>query len=159
MNQSTNVKWQTGVIVALRILIGWHLLYEGFYKLTHAEWSSSAFLGEAIWIFSGIADWIVSNQGVLNTVDFLNTWGLIAIGLGLMLGLFTRVAAISGTALLMMYYLFNPPFVGITTLVPMEGNYIIVNKTLIEAVTLLALVVFPAAKCYGLDSMIKWKKQ
>ena len=159
MNQQTkNVKWQTGVLIALRMLIGWHLLYEGIYKLTHVEWSSSAFLGEAKWIFSGLADWIVSNQGVLNVVDFLNTWGLIAIGLGLILGLFTRIAAISGTILLLLYYLFNPPFVGITNLVPMEGNYLIVNKTLIEAVTLLALAVFPAAKCYGLDNVIKWKK-
>jgi thiosulfate dehydrogenase [quinone] large subunit len=152
-NLTKNSKCQVSILVSLRFLIGWHLLYEGLYKLIHPEWSSIAFLGESKWIFSGIADWIISNAGVLNTVDFLNTWGLIAIGLGLILGLFTRAAAISGTALLLLYYLFNPPFIG-GAIGPMEGNYLLVNKTLIEAVTLILFIVFPAAKKYGLDSLL-----
>jgi thiosulfate dehydrogenase [quinone] large subunit len=53
-----NSKWQTALIVALRILIGWHLLYEGIYKLAYPEWSSAAFLAGSQGIFSGIADWI-----------------------------------------------------------------------------------------------------
>lgn len=152
-NLSKTTKWQVSMLVTLRFLIGWHLLYEGIYKLVHPEWSSVAFLSESTWIFSGIADWIVSNSGVLNAVDFLNTWGLIAIGLGLILGLFTRIAALSGTILLLLYYLFNPPFIG-SAAGPMEGNYLLVNKTLIEAVTLVTFVVFPAAKKYGLDSLL-----
>ena len=147
-------KWQVSILVGLRFLTGWHLLYEGIYKLTHAEWSSSAFLGESTWIFSGIGDWIVNNAGVLQAVDFLNTWGLIAIGLGLILGLFTRAAAIAGTSLLMLYYLFNPPFIGMAA-GPMEGNYLVINKTLIEAVAILLFAVFPAARQYGLDSILK----
>ncbi|MCF8226599.1 MAG: DoxX family protein [Bacteroidales bacterium] len=154
-----SVKWQNATILALRFLIGWHLLYEGIYKLFNPEWSSIAFLGESKWIFSGIADWIASNAGVLNAVDFLNTWGLIAIGLGLVLGLFTKAAAISGTVLLMLYYLFNPPFIGMNTVVPLEGNYLLVNKNLIEAVTLLLIAVSPAVKLYSLDALIFNNKQ
>ena len=146
--------WQTGSLVALRFLIGWHLLYEGIFKLIHPDWSSLAFLAESKWIFSGIADWISGNIAVLNAVDLLNTWGLIAIGTGLILGLFTRPAAIAGTVLLMLYYLFNPPFIGMESLVPREGNYLIVNKTLIEAVVLLLLAVSPGARNFGLDRLI-----
>jgi len=90
-------------------------------------------------------------------VDALNTWGLILIGTGLVLGLLTRPAAIAGTLLLMLYYLFNPPFIGMNSLVPMEGNYLVVNKTLIEAVVLLLIAVSPAAIRYGLDMLIKKK--
>jgi thiosulfate dehydrogenase [quinone] large subunit len=147
-------KWQASLLVALRFLIGWHLLYEGIFKLLNPQWSSIAFLADSNWIFSGIADWITSNQGVLNTVDFLNAWGLTAIGLGLILGLFTRVAAIAGTALLGLYYLFSPPFIGAGITVPLEGNYLIVNKNLIEAVMLLLLAVSPASRLYGLDIII-----
>lgn len=152
-NQHFLTKWQTGIIITLRFLIGWHLLYEGIYKLVHPEWSSIAFLAQSNWIFSGFADWIVTNPGVLNTVDALNAWGLTAIGLGLVLGLFTRPAAIAGTGLLMLYYLFNPPFIG-TGFASLEGNYLLVNKNLIEAVTLLLIAVSPVARRYGLDMLI-----
>jgi thiosulfate dehydrogenase [quinone] large subunit len=153
-----NSKWQTALIVALRILIGWHLLYEGIYKLAYPEWSSAAFLAGSQGIFSGIADWITSNPGVLNVVDLLNTWGLMAIGLGLMMGLFTRTAAIAGTALLGLYYLFNPPLIGMDISAPLEGNYLLVNKNLIEAVMLLLIAVSPASRLYGLDSLIANRK-
>jgi len=147
--------WQSGLFVVLRMLIGWHFLYEGISKLIHPAWSSLAFLAESKWILAGVAQWITSNQEVLNTVDFLNTWGLIAIGLGLILGLFTRWAAIAGTVLLALYYLFLPPFIGMETAAPQEGNYLIVNKNLIEAVMLLLIAVSPAARKFGLDTLFE----
>mgnify|MGYP001817169653 CR=1 FL=1 len=151
-------KWQTGLLLTLRFLMGWHLLYEGIFKLINPEWSSVAFLAQSQWVLSGIADWIVSNQGVLNVVDLLNTWGLIAIGLGLILGLFTRTAALAGTCLLVLYYLFNPPFIGLNMSVPLEGNYLIVNKNLIEAIAMLLIAVSPSARLFGLDYLIANKK-
>ena len=147
--------WQQGVLVSLRFLMGWHILYEGLYKLFHPEWSALAFLANAQGFLSGIADWMVSSPGVLNTVDALNTWGLIAIGLGLVLGLFTRGAALAGCALLLLYYLFNPPFIGLTAGGPAEGNYLLVNKTLIEAVALLYIAVTPLSRRFGLDMLRK----
>ena len=142
----------------LRFLIGWHLLYEGIFKLLKPEWSSHGFLENAQWIFSGVANWIVSNPGVLNVVDFLNTWGLICIGLGLILGLFTRTAAIAGALLLALYYLFNPPLIGLSSLIPTTGNYLIVNQNLIESVMLLLIAVSATARLYGLDSLLANRK-
>ena len=153
-NPAKKLDWQAGLLVTLRYLIGWHFLYEGLYKLLHPEWSSMAFLMESKWIFSGVANWIVSNPEVMNTVNFLNTWGLIAIGAGLILGLFTRLAAFAGMELLFMYYLNNIPLIGIEYSIPAEGNYLIVSKTLIEAVALLVLAVFPTGSVFGLDIFI-----
>jgi thiosulfate dehydrogenase (quinone) large subunit len=144
---------QRFVLVAMRILIGWHLLYEGISKILIPNWSSAGFLNESKWILKGFSGWIVSHASVLSVVDFLNTWGLIAIGLGLVVGLFTRVAAISGTILLLIYYLNNPPLIGLEYSLPSEGSYIIVSKTLIEAVALFVLAVFPAGYYAGLDSI------
>lgn len=153
----TNIKFitklQQTTLVVLRILIGWHLLYEGISKL-NPNWSSISFLRESQWIMSGIAKWIISNDGVLNTVDFLNTWGLIAIGLGLIVGLCTRTAAISGALLLLIYYFNNAPIIGIEYSVPSEGNYLIVSKTLIEAAALFVLAVFPTGSIVGLDILV-----
>ena len=91
-------------------------------------------------------------------VDFLNTWGLIAIGLGVILGLFFRVAAISGVLLLLIYYLNCPPLTGIEYSLPTDGNNLIVDKTLIEAVALLVLAVFPTSKIFGIDSLVCKRK-
>jgi thiosulfate dehydrogenase [quinone] large subunit len=153
--QSRQMKWQQGALVSLRFLIGWHMLYEGLYKLIHPEWSALAFLANAQGFLSGIADWIVSSPGVLTTVDALNTWGLIAIGLGLVLGLFTRGAALGGCALLLLYYLFNPPFIASAPGASVEGNYLLVSKTLIEAVVLLYIAVTPLSRRFGLDMLRK----
>ncbi len=139
------------VLVVLRLLIGWHILYEGVSKLLIPNWSSLGFLNESKWILSGFSQWIASNAGVLNVVNFLNTWGLIAIGLGLIFGLFTRAAAISGAILLFIYYLNNAPLIGLEYSVPTEGSYLVVSKTLIEAVALVVLAVFPTGLIAGLD--------
>jgi thiosulfate dehydrogenase (quinone) large subunit len=146
---------QRYVLVALRLLIGWHILYEGFSKLLIPNWSSIGFLGESKWILSGFSKWIIASPGVLHTVDFLNTWGLIAIGLGLILGLFTKAAAISGAILLFVYYLNNPPLIGLEYSVPNEGSYLIISKTLIESMALVALAVFPSGLIAGLDIYVQ----
>jgi len=147
----TYTKLQFYTLVVLRMLIGWHLLYEGLVKLLSPGWSSSSFLAESQWILSGLSQWIISHDGVLQTVDFLNTWGLIAIGLGLILGLFSRVAAISGTILLLLYYFNNPPLIGLEYSVPTEGSYLIVSKTLIEAIALWVIAIFPTSRQFGLE--------
>lgn len=155
-NTNTASFLQTITLVALRILIGWQILFEGLSKLLTPGWSSYGFLKESQWIFSGVARWIVSNKEVMNCVDALNIWGLIAIGLGLVLGLFNRYAAISGAILLFVYFLFNPPLIGLEYSVPSEGSYLIVNKTLIESVALVVIAAFHKYDDYGLESLFKY---
>jgi len=145
---------QMSVLLVLRFLIGWHLLYEGFSKLLIQNWSSMSFLQESKWILRGFSGWIAAHNNVLAVVDLLNTWGLIAIGLGLILGLFTRIAAISGAFLLFVYYLNNPPLIGLEYTIPSEGSYLIVSKTLIEVFSLVVLAVFPTGTVFGLDVFI-----
>lgn len=146
------------VLVALRILIGWHILYEGFAKLLIPNWSSASFLKESKWILEGFSSWIIAHQSVLNIVDFLNTWGLILIGLGLILGLLTRIASITGAVLLFVYYLNNPPFIGLEYTLPTEGSYLIVSKTLIESMALIVLAVFPSGYFAGIDMLLAGRK-
>jgi len=150
---------QRNTLLVLRLLIGWHILYEGIIKLMNPEWSSLGFLSQSQWILTGFSEWVISHEGVLNAVDFLNTWGLIAIGAGLILGLFTRVAAFAGAALLFIYYLNNPPFIGMENLAAVEGNYLLVNKTLIEVAALILLGVFPSSGAFGLDALLKNNKK
>lgn len=153
-NENRYSKLQLIFLLLLRFLVGWHLLFEGVAKVLNSQWSSIGFLQESKWILSGFAQWIISNPTILNMVDFLNTWGLIAIGLGLILGLFFRTAAIAGSILLLMYYLNSPPMVGFESLSPADGNNLIVNKTLIEAVAISVLALFSTSRILGLDVFV-----
>lgn len=156
---SSYSKWQLILLVALRVAIGWHFLYEGLAKLANPDWSSVGFLLDSKGIFSGFFFPLTTNPDVLNVIDFLNIWGLIVIGLGLMLGCFSRIAVIAGIVLLSMYYLSHPPFIGLKFAVPSEGSYLIVNKNLIEIFALTVLLVFPTGKQIGLDRFVfKWQK-
>ncbi len=145
---------QTVLLVTLRIIIGWHFLYEGMVKIIDPSWSSFEYLMDSKGIFSAIFEAMASNQIVIKAVDFLNIWGLILIGAGLILGIFTRFATISGIILLMLYYLSHPPFLGLEYVMPQEGNYFIVNKTLVEIISLAVLYVFPTGHIIGLDRII-----
>ncbi len=154
LNDHGYTTWQLTALVTLRMFIGWHLLYEGLVKLFNPYWSSAGYLSESRWIFRGFFTWIVDHPGILKLVDILNEWGLVLIGLGLMLGLITRPAAIAGAILVFLYWLANPPFIAFRYSMPPEGSYIIVNKNLIEAAALLVLALFPTGKNIGLDRLL-----
>ena len=141
-------------LVVLRVLIGWHFLYEGIAKLINPYWSSAAFLLDAKWIFSGLAKWIVSNPSILSLVDNLNMWGLTLIGACLILGLFGRHVSMLGMLLVLVYYLFTPSFWWLEYARPGEGSYLVVNKNLIEACALFVLYVFPTSELLGLDRLV-----
>ena len=79
-------------------LIGWHFLYEGVAKLTKPGWSAAGFLKQARGPFADLFRGMAADPNVLAIVNPLNMWGLTAIGLGLILGCFTRLAAASGHA-------------------------------------------------------------
>ena len=146
-------------LVALRVLIGWYFLYEGMVKLTNPNWSSVGYLLDSEGFLKGFYLSLASNPFILKTVDFLNIWGLIAIGLGLILGTFSRIAIIAGIILMGLYYFSHPPFIGLKYSLPMEGSYLFVNKILIELAALVVLFVFPTSKKIGLDRFIFSRKK
>jgi uncharacterized membrane protein YphA (DoxX/SURF4 family) len=146
--------WQEAFLVLLRIAIGWHLLYEGFVKLVSPGWTSAAFLAESRWLFSGAFHGIAAHPAVLRVVDQLNVWGLLLIGLGLVLGAFTRFAALSGIVLLSLYYVASPPLVGLPTN-GAEGSYLVVNKNLVEMLALCVVAAFPATGFFGLEGRVR----
>jgi thiosulfate dehydrogenase [quinone] large subunit len=148
-------QYQLVSLTVLRVLIGWHFLYEGISKLISPYWSSAAYLLDSKWLLSGVATTIVSNPTLLSFSDYINMWGLTAVGALLILGLFSRYATVAGLVLVLLYYFFAPPFTGLEYSKPAEGSYLIVNKNLIEACALWVLFMFPSSDIIGLDRFFK----
>lgn len=140
-------------LALLRIIIGWHFLYEGVVKLLYPGWTSSGYLKSSSGPVAGFFHWLASNEAVIRAVDQLNLWGLLLIGLGLMLGVFARQAALGGIALLALYYFAYPPLFGPVINGVSEGQYLLVNKNLVELFALSVVVAFPAA-AFGLEDLL-----
>ncbi len=145
---------QLSLLVILRLVIGWHFLYEGVSKLLNPNWSAIGFLLDSKGLLAGMFHWMAANPDVVNVVDFLNAWGLTAVGLGLITGLFTQIATVGGMVLLAFYYLSHPPLISAEYAIPSEGSYLWINKNLIEFFALWVLFLFPSSKYVGLDRFV-----
>ncbi|MBN1290762.1 MAG: DoxX family protein [Candidatus Latescibacteria bacterium] len=147
---------QMSLLTLLRVAVGWHFLYEGIAKIFTPGWTSQGFLSVSKWLFAPVFRWIADTPNVLSIVDFINVWGLILVGLGLIAGLLTRVSAIFAIVLLSLYYIANPPFIGMDYGVVTEGNYLVVDKNLVELVALIVIALFPTGTFLGLDRLIQF---
>jgi len=145
---------QMTALVILRVMIGWHFLYEGVAKLMKPGWSAAGFLLQSRGPFADLFRGIAANSDVLAVVNNLNKWGLTCIGLGLILGCFTRFASASGMFVLGVYYLCNPLLIGYFYSIPMEGSYLIVNKNLVELAALFVILVTQSGQYVGLDRIL-----
>ena len=70
LGQSGYSRFQAISLVTLRMLIGWHFLYEGLAKLTNPYWTSAGYLDASQWWFSGIFRDIAANPTAVTIVDY-----------------------------------------------------------------------------------------
>jgi len=90
----------------------------------------------------------------LDQINALTMYGLVAMGVCLILGLLGPLAALAGAVFLGQIYLSMPPWPGLPPNPMAEGHYLIVNKNLIEMLACLALVFIPTSFWIGLDSLL-----
>lgn len=141
-------------ITVLRVVIGWHFLYEGIAKLTSPSWSSAGYLKQARGPFAGLFRWLASQPDLLANADLITMWGLTLVGLFLMLGLFTRLASLAGIGFILLFYLCSPPFVGYFYAIPTEGSYLVVNKNVVELCALVVIFMTGSGRFAGLDRIL-----
>jgi len=156
---------QQSALILLRTLIGWHFLYEAYYKLTSpawspaggplAPWTAAAYLKGASGPLAPLFQHLVSPNRVI-WVDRTVKVALLFIGLSLLLGLFTRVGSWMALFFLSLFYVLYVPTQGVPQ-PNAEGTYLIVNKTLIEAAAVIVLLVFNTGSIAGLDLL--WSRR
>jgi len=154
MADGTFSRWPMIAITAMRVVVGWHFLYEGIAKLTAPSWSAAGYLKQARGPFAELFKGLAANPNQLANADLVTMWGLTLVGLLLVLGLFTRLASLGGIAFILMFYFANPPFVGYFYALPTEGSYLIVNKNLVELCALVVILVTGSGRFAGLDRIV-----
>jgi uncharacterized membrane protein YphA (DoxX/SURF4 family) len=101
---------------------------------------------------------------LLDWSDQIVKYGVLSVGLMLLLGLFTRLACLAGAGFLLMFFLAMPPLPGWPESPRSEGHYLYVNKNIIEMLALLVLATTPSGRWCGLDGLVqffnpwRWRK-
>jgi thiosulfate dehydrogenase (quinone) large subunit len=128
----------------LRITTGWFFFYAGLSKIINPEWSAAGYLTHAT-SFSGFYNWLAS-PSILPIINFINEWGLLLIGVALILGVGVRLAGTLGVVMMILYYfpVLDFPAAG-------EHGYI-VDDHILWAAGLLVLAAFRAGRVWGLEA-------
>ena len=92
----------------------------------------------------------------MDLIDFSVTFGLTAIGLCLLLGLFTRPAAIGGAVFMLFVILTQPAWPTIyPPSPPVVGHALLINKDFVEMLALCLLATTAAGRWAGLDYFVE----
>jgi thiosulfate dehydrogenase [quinone] large subunit len=142
-------KLQKSSVFLLRISLGWLFFYSGITKIMNPDWSAGSYLNNAK-AFTDFYGWLASPD-ILPIVTFVNEWGQLLLGLSLLLGIFIRISAPLGAAMMILYWLpLGFPY-------PNNHSYI-VDQHIIYAAALLLLASLKAGRTWGLDKFIPKKK-
>lgn len=133
-------------IFLLRVAIGWLFFYAGWSKVityfTDAkDWTASGFLGRLEGPFSSY----FSSMAGSPLVDKLNAWGLLLIGIAMILGILVRWSAFWGIIIMILYWAAGFP----------PDNAIIIDDHIIYSLVFIVLAAIGAGRIWGLDNLIE----
>lgn len=139
----------------LRLSLGWIFFWAGISKVADPSWSAAGFLKKAGTFQQFFAMW--TTPGVLPITNFLNEWGLLLIGLSLIVGLFVRLSSFFGILLMTLYY-----FAHLRFPYP-DATSLLVDSHVVYALLLGYFMAIRAGRIYGLDGKLQenknWRKQ
>jgi len=132
-------------IFLVRVALGWIFLYSGASKIISGTWSAAGYLSSAK-TFPAFFAWFARPENI-DWVTMLNEWGMLLIGISLILGAFVRYSAIFGALLMALYYLpaLNFPYA--------SDHFYLVDDHVIYFLTFLILSGIHAGEFLGFD---KW---
>ncbi|MFC6836804.1 DoxX family protein [Halomarina ordinaria] len=136
-------------VLALRLMIGYAFLYAGWTKVVAAEpFDARGYLVgvaatngnplEGVFYWMGTTDWLVALANVAVP------WGELLIGLGLVVGALTRLAAFFGALLMVLFYFGN-----------WDVAHGVVNGDLAYALVFLTVAALGAGRILGLDAYLE----
>jgi thiosulfate dehydrogenase [quinone] large subunit len=135
-------------ILALRLMIGVAFLQSGIDKVLFGGFSAAGYLQNAPPANgSPVADLFVATGNTSWFVDFVNVavpWGEVFIGLGVIFGVLTRLAAFWGAFMMLLFYLGN-----------WDITHGYINGDFAYMLVFLSVAAFGAGRVLGLDPYIE----
>jgi thiosulfate dehydrogenase [quinone] large subunit len=136
--------WSAYWLFFLRVLTGWWMLHAGLTKLLAGPFSSGGYLefATAGTVVGPVTVWIAQNAVWLP--NMLIPIGEFLIGLGVLVGCFTRLASFFGAFLMLFFYFGNSGWA--------HGMF---SGDMMGMLLFMTLAVFGAGRVWGLDQYIE----
>ena len=135
-------------ILALRLMMGLAFLQSGLDKVLSGSFSAGGYLTQGVPNNgSPVADLFVAMGNTPWFVDFVNVavpWDELLIGLGLLVGAFTRLAALWGAFMMLLFYLGN-----------WDVAHGYINGDFAYMLVFLSVAAFGAGRVLGIDAWIE----
>ncbi|MFC6756903.1 MULTISPECIES: DoxX family protein [Haloarcula] len=135
-------------ILALRIMMGVAFFQSGFDKVLSGSFSAAGYLTNAPQAngspAAGLFTAMGSNAGFVEFVNVAVPWGEVLIGLGLIVGALTRLAAFWGAFMMLLFYLGN-----------WDISHGYINGDFAYMLVFLSVAAFGAGRIMGLDQYIE----
>ena len=134
-------------VLALRLMMGYAFFHAGWTKVTEAGWSASGYLLHAVPEASplyGTFQWMGSTAWFADFLAIAVPWGELLIGLALLFGVLTRLAAFFGAFMMLMFYFSN-----------WSIEHGVINGDFAYMLVFLAIAAFGAGRIVGLDPLIE----
>lgn len=126
----------------LRVGLGALFFWAGWVKIIDPQWSAAGYIAGSKTL-TGFYSWLLQ-PGILPIINFLNEWGLMLIGLALILGIFVRLASFFGIVIMILYY--------IPIYLPANG---FIDMHIIYSLVFLVFMAFGAGKILTLNDWIQ----
>ena len=128
-------------IFAIRLSLGFVFLWAGYEKIVTelgGKFATSGFLSHVSGPFAFVFTGMAGNPAV----EYLLVWGELLIGISLMLGVFTRVGAVSGALMTLLLYMSTLPAQAAT----FSGSYLdfLMSKNALVSYYIIYIFVFVA---------------
>ena len=134
-------------VLALRLMIGYAFLYSGVDKILAGGFDAQGYLVGAVPQGSPLVGLFASMGQTPWFVEFVNVavpWGEVLIGLALLVGFMTRLAAFWGAFMMLLFYFGN-----------WEVEHGLINGDFAYLLVFLAVAAFGAGRILGLDAIVE----
>jgi thiosulfate dehydrogenase [quinone] large subunit len=143
----TNSGTEKTVLVLLRLCMAWTFLYAASHQVFVPGWSATGFLAHTKtfnWLFLPL-----TGPAIGPVVSFLVEYGHLAIGLSLLLGVFSRASATAGIVLMILYWMAHMDFPFIS-----DKNNFLIDSHIVYALVLWLGIVKQSGRIWGLDGRV-----
>lgn len=138
--------WAAYWLAFVRILTGWWMFHAGLTKVMEWPFDASGYLLYASGgtVLEPVLVFVGNNGALLAFSNFMVPVGELLIGLGVMIGGFTRLASFFGAFLMVFFYFTNAGW-----------GHGLFNGDLMGLILFITLAVFGAGRVFGLDQYLE----